>query len=75
MPISTEALDHLFTYHPPTEEQRGRYERLRAAAKTFAAVLIAETPVSADQSAALRKLRECVHTANASIALEGGPLL
>ena len=75
MPIDAAILEHLFTYHSPTEEQRGRYERLRAAAKTFAAVLLTETPQCADQSAALRKLRECVHTANAAIALEGGPRL
>jgi hypothetical protein len=46
-------------------------EAIRSAARTFAEVLIANTPLSADQTAAVRKLRECVMTANASIALGG----
>jgi hypothetical protein len=37
----------------------------------FAHVIVAHTKPSADQSAAIRHLRECVHTANGSIALEG----
>jgi hypothetical protein len=68
MPTRDE-INHLFTYHPPTADQIPKYEAIRAAAKDFATVLVANTPLSADQSAALRKLRECVHTANASIAL------
>jgi hypothetical protein len=47
------------------------YEAIRVAARTFAGVLLRHTPVSADQSAALRKVREAVMTANASIALNG----
>jgi len=34
-------------------------------------VLIDNTPTSADQTAAIRLLREAVMTANAAIALEG----
>ena len=63
-------LDNLFTYHPPTAEQQDRYIAIRNAAKAFAHVLLDNTPGSPDQSAAIRKLRECVMTANASIALE-----
>lgn len=64
-------LDHIFACHAPTEAQRAQYEAIRSAAKTFAAVLLANSPAGADQSAAIRHLRECVMTANASIALEG----
>ena len=64
-------LDWLFSYHAPTPEQLPKYEKLRAAAKAFAAVLLEETPQSADQSSELRHLRLCCFEANASIALEG----
>ena len=64
-------VDELFTYHKPTGDQPERYEAIREAAKTFARVLLDNTPPSADQTAAIRKLRESVMTANASIALGG----
>ncbi len=64
-------LDHLFKYHSPTPEQLPKYEAIRAAAKVFAKVILDSTPGSADQTAAIRLLRECVMTANASIALGG----
>jgi hypothetical protein len=67
----TERLENLFTYHPPTGDQPQSYEAIRTAAKDFAKILLEHTPPSADQTAALRKLRECVMTANASIALNG----
>lgn len=59
-----------FTYHSPSEDQQKRYVELRAAAKNLAYSIQACTKPSADQSAAFRLLRECVMTANASIALE-----
>jgi len=61
-------LDVLFTYHPPTPDQIARYNKLRLAARDFAVVILEETPKSADQSAAIRKVREAVMTANAAIA-------
>ncbi len=64
-------LGHLFMYHAPTPEQLPKYERMREAAKAFAQVLVDLTPAGADQAAAIRLLRECVMTANASIALRG----
>lgn len=64
-------IDEYFTYHAPKPDQLPKYEAIREAAKAFARVLDANTSKSADQSAALRLLRECVMTANASIALEG----
>lgn len=64
-------IEELFTYHAPTGTQPTRYGTLREAAKTFAHVVVDNTPPGPDQSAAIRKLRECVMTANASIALEG----
>ncbi len=61
-------IDNLFSYHPPKGDQTQRYERLRAAAKAFAEEIIRSTPSGADQTAAIRKVREAVMTANAAIA-------
>lgn len=66
--ITDEQLDNWFNYHPPGPLQQGRYVVLRQAARDFAGVLRDETPPGADQTAAIRKLRECVMTANAAIA-------
>lgn len=64
-------LDHLFTYHVPTPVQQASYVHIRDAAKSFAATVLGNTPAGADQSAAIRLIREAVMTANAAIALEG----
>jgi hypothetical protein len=70
MPMDDKDLVKLFTYHAPHDDQPERYIRIRTAALEFARVMVANTQPCADQTAALRKLRECVMTANASIALE-----
>ncbi|MCA8923985.1 MAG: hypothetical protein KDD82_19400 [Planctomycetes bacterium] len=62
-------LDNLFSYHPPKGDQAQRYERLRSAARAFSEEILECTPVGADQSAAIRKVREAVMTANAAIAI------
>lgn len=62
-------LDNLFTYHAPKGDQPARYQRIREAAKNFAAVVMECCPNSADKSDAIRKIREAVMTANASIAV------
>lgn len=64
-------LDHIYQYHAPTEEQRGKYEQLRSEAKILASIIEDVCPDGADKSAAHRLLREAVMTANASIALGG----
>lgn len=63
-------IDDLFTYHAPKAGQPERYQAIREAAKQLAVVIVENTEVGADQSAAIRHLREAVMTANASIALE-----
>lgn len=57
-----------FSYHPPKEDQAQRYQLLRDTAKELAFVIVSNVPSSADRTAALRKLRECIMTANAAIA-------
>lgn len=64
-------IHQIFTYHPPQGDQPARYERIREAAKVFALVLLENTPPCADQSAAIRHVRDAVMTANAAIALQG----
>lgn len=71
-PMSTrEKLANWFTYHPPIADQAERYERIRAAGKAMAEELVEVCPDSADLTTALRKIREAVYTANASIACGG----
>jgi len=71
MPITQDDLDVWFTYHPPTIEQNAVYITLRDAARSFAQAILNTTPACADQSAAIRKVREAVMTANAAIACGG----
>ncbi len=69
--ITDADLDKMFTYHAPaTGTQPGRYGAIRDAGKLLAQQILRHTPPSADQSAAIRKVREAVMTANAAIALE-----
>ena len=70
--ISYEDLDNWFTYHPPTEEQRECYERLRDAAKQFAEVIVDNTPTGKDQDAAVLLVRQAVMMANAAVACRWG---
>lgn len=64
-------IESIFTYHPPEEGQRINYTAIREAAKAFVEILVRNTPKCADQSAAVRHVREAVMTANAAIALKG----
>jgi alkanesulfonate monooxygenase SsuD/methylene tetrahydromethanopterin reductase-like flavin-dependent oxidoreductase (luciferase family) len=68
-----EQIDNWFRYHAPKGDQQERYARIRAAAKEFAKILAECTPPSADQTVAIRKLRECVMVANAAIACNESP--
>lgn len=68
--ITKENVAEVFTYHTPQGDQESRYQRIRNVATEMAFTILTHTKVGPDQQAALRKLRECVMTANASIALE-----
>jgi len=70
MAITQADVENIFTYHAPKGDQPQRYQAIRDAAKNLALVIVANTQSSADQTAAIRLLRESVMTANASIALE-----
>jgi len=68
--IADEQFEQWFTYHPPRPGQHMRYVFLRRAGHTLARVIRELTPPGPDQSAAIRKVREAVMTANAAIACE-----
>lgn len=63
-------LDNWFTYHSPTPDLLPKYQAIRDAGKAFAEVVVANTPASADQTAAIRKIREAVMTANAALSCD-----
>jgi hypothetical protein len=64
-------LENWFTYHSPTPDQLPKYQAIRDAGKSLAQTIVDNTPASADQSAAIRKVREACMTANAAIACGG----
>lgn len=64
-------LDAWFKYHPPTPDDVPRFNAITEAAAAFARVVMTNTPPCADQSAALRLVREARMTANAAIACKG----
>jgi len=68
MTITRDDLNNWFAYHAPSPDDTVAYEELRSAAWDFALAIIELTPSSADQTAAIRKVREAVMTANAAIA-------
>src|SRR4029077_17157166 len=72
MPITQEQLENWFTHHPPeTQDQIDTYQAIREAGKAFAEVIVQQTPASADQTAAIRKIREAVFTGQRGDCLRG----
>ena len=69
--IVHEDIENWFTYHSPSTEQLPKYQAIRDAGKSLAHTILINTPTSADQTAAIRKVREAVMTANAAIACGG----
>jgi hypothetical protein len=72
MPTQSE-FENWFTYHPPIGDQQARYVALRDKAKEFAELFVASSRPCADQTAALRKLREVVMAMNLTIACNEAP--
>lgn len=68
--MKREELLEMFTYHRPGAGQVERMKDLRECALEFALLIDESVPDGPDKSAAIRKLRECVMTANAAIVLE-----
>jgi hypothetical protein len=69
--MTDEELRNWFTYHAPAGDvQLQQYHRIREAGYLLAHTIMVNAPAGADQSAAIRKVREAVMTANAAIACE-----
>lgn len=66
--MTSDEIENWFSYHAPTEKQIAAYQIIRGTARSLALVILENTPACADQSAAIRLLREAVMTANAAIA-------
>lgn len=69
--MQEDQISNWFTYHAPTPTQLASYDAIRKTAKVLATAINMECPESADKAAAMRKLRECVMTANAAVACGG----
>jgi hypothetical protein len=64
-------LDNWFAYHRVKPEQRADVEAIRKAAKHFARTVLEHTPACPDHSTAIRKIREAMFIAHASITCSG----
>ena len=71
MAITEVEIENWFTYHKPDPQDNESYYEIRNGAKHLAQLIVKHAPASADQTAAIRLLRECVMTANAAIACKG----
>ena len=68
VPPPSDSIERLFTYHDPSVEQARAYKDIRIAAKALVYIIDKECPAGPDRTVAVRKIREAVMTANASIA-------
>ena len=66
--MTKDQLKTIFTFHPPTEEQRARYDAIRAAGLAHAEAILAHTPMSGERTLAIRKVQEATQMACAAIA-------
>lgn len=62
----------LTKYHVANPDQIERMARCRAATEDLIMAIVRNCPANADRSAAIRKARECLMTANAAIVLPAG---
>lgn len=69
--MTKDQIKDIFSYHPPTPEQREVYERINAAFIACAEAIEPLLPEGPGKTVAIRKLSEARMQANASVALEG----
>lgn len=62
-------IENFFTYHTPNQNQIDAMKDLRDRAKELAYRIEELCPPSPDRTVAVRKLRECIMIANASIII------
>ncbi len=63
--------EYVFSHHAATPEKHASYEAVHAAAKSFAQVILARVPDSADRDQVLHLLREASMLACSAISLDG----
>lgn len=69
MALTAEELANRFSYHPPTADQPGTYERIRAKARELAELINNECPdMRVEKFRAIDAIDQVVMLANASIA-------
>lgn len=66
--ISEAEIDRRFDYHPPSPEQKARYERITAETKKLAKLYVELTPAGREQSLAITKLEDARMRASQAIA-------
>ena len=71
MAIDQQHVERYFADHTPRDDQKKQYKKIRNAAKAFAMVILDNTPSSADQSCAIRHVRDACSAANMAIACGG----
>jgi hypothetical protein len=69
--IEQSNLDHWFAFHAADTVDKEAYTEIREGAKRFAEVVLRLTPSSADQTVAIRMIRDAMHTAVAARACGG----
>lgn len=69
--VLKENVVHEFSYHAPVGDQAQRYERIRAACRDAALVIVEEAPLCCEQTQALTNLRAAMMWANAAVACHG----
>lgn len=62
-------IETLFTYRAPSDQQIANLQNVREAAKHLAYTIMDNCPSGPDRTTAIRMLRECTMTANASIVV------
>lgn len=63
-----DALNNLFTHHPPKGDQVERYQKIREAGKELATLIEEFCPPGIERTEALLNVRQAVMWANAAIA-------
>lgn len=68
-PTLEQKVQEIVSHHAPDEEQIKKMVNVRESAKYLILTIMRNCPPSADRSAAVRKAREAMMTANASIVV------
>lgn len=69
--MDNEKINEIFTYHPPTPEERGKYEEVNEGFIILAKLVNKLMPNGAGATVAIRKLADARMAVNAAIALKG----